>query len=180
MLNAQYPSEGNVPPLRFKNFSIWRGRLPHWRADDVTYYVTFRHSRELDAEERAWLFRALLRAEGRQFKFQILCVLPETTEMLFQVQEGTGGRPHELAKIVEAAKRHAGKRVTKSTGERYPPFWSESYDRIVRDEAEFEERWLDILESPVKSELADDPEDYENLWVAAIDRAVGSSGSSTS
>ena len=29
----------------WKGFHIWKGRLPHWRADDVTYYVTFRHKR---------------------------------------------------------------------------------------------------------------------------------------
>ncbi len=153
--------------MRFKNFSIWRGRLPHWRADDVTYYVTFRHARPLDEEERIWLLRALLRAEGRKLDFEIVAVLPDRTEALFHVREAGDGRPLELSKIVEAAKRSAGKRVTKATGERYAPFWSESYDRIVRDAAEFEERWMAILESPVHDELAADPEHYPTLWVRA-------------
>jgi hypothetical protein len=152
--------------LAFKNFHIWRGRLPHWRADDVTYFVTFRHSRPLDEEERGQLLNALLKAEGRKLQFHIACVLPEKSEMLFRVHDAPDGRPYELASIIEDAKRKAGKKVVKSTGERFPPFWSESYDRIVRDEAEFEERWLSILESPVQEELAEDPEEYEALFVA--------------
>lgn len=151
--------------MRFKNFLIWRGRLPHWRADDVTYYVTFRHARPLDGEERRWLFQSLLRAEGKTLEFLIVCVLPEKSEALFRVPPGRDGRPVELAKVVESAKRTAGKKVTHSTGERYAPFWGESYDRIVRDDAELEERWTEILESPVQAELSEDPSEYATLWV---------------
>lgn len=155
--------------MRFKNFQIWRGRLPHWRADGVTYYVTFRYGRALDDGERQWLFHELLRAHGRQFDYQIVCVLPESTEVMFKVADGPDGRPVELARIIESAKRRAGKKVVKSTGERFPPFFAESYDRIVRDEAEFEERWMAILESPLKADLAVEPDEYPTLWAAGRD-----------
>lgn len=151
--------------MRFKNFQIWRGRLPHWRADDVTYYVTFRHRRALDSNELQTLLHALLQAEGRKLQLLILCCLPEQTEMMFRVSEGPDGRPFELSKVVETAKRKAGKKIVAKSGERFPPFWEESYDRIVRDEAELEERWLSILESPVQAEIVQDPEDYPGLWV---------------
>lgn len=131
----------------------------------MTYYVTFRHGRPLDDEERRWLLGSLLKAEGRQFEFLILCILPEGTETLFRVKCAADGRPYELSRIIESAKRRTGKRVTKTTGERYAPFWAESYDRIVRDAAEFEERWLDILDSPVREGLVEDPEEYDGLWV---------------
>lgn len=155
--------------MRFKNFQIWRGRLPHWRADDVTYYVTFRFGRALDDVERDWLFKELLRAQNKQLEYQIVCVLPETAELMFKVRGAEDGRPVELARVIESAKRKAGKRVVKATGERFPPFFAESYDRIVRDEAEFEERWMAILESPVRQELAEEPEEYATLWVAGRD-----------
>lgn len=153
--------------MPFKNFSIWRGRLPHWRADDVTYYVTFRHRRALDVEERRLLFGALSKPDGRKWELLILCVLPETTELMFRVQLNEDGRPYELSQILERAKARAGKEIIKRTGERYAPFYSESYDRIVRDEAEQEERWRAILESPVKAELVQDPSEHEAMYVAA-------------
>ncbi len=152
--------------MPWKNFSIWRGKLPHWRADDVRYYVTFRHSRPLDDLERTILFRQLLRPEGRKLESLIICVLPETTEMIFDVLEDPKGQTYELSKVIEGAKTRAGKQIIKKTGERFAPFYSESFDRIIRDDVELEEKWQAIFDSPVNAELAEDPEEYETLWVS--------------
>lgn len=150
---------------KFENFSIWHGRLPHWRADEVTYYVTFRHRRPLEEAERGLLFRALLRPEARKWHLVILCVLPEVTELMFVVNTSPLGEPYELSQIVEKAKTKAGKDILKKTGERFSPFYAESFDRIIRDAAELEDRWNAILASPVDHELVEDPEDYEWLYV---------------
>lgn len=152
--------------MRFKNFSIWRGRLPHWRAEDVRYYVTFRHRRDLEPLERQLLFRHLLRPEGRKWDLAILCVLPGQTELIFTVLEAPTGKPYELAEIVEKAKTKAGRAIIKKSEERFPPFYGESYDRIIRDEAELEERWQAIFDSPVQHELCEDPEEWDSLWIA--------------
>jgi hypothetical protein len=153
--------------MRFKNFNIWRGKLPHWRADDVTYYVTFRHRRDLEEPERLQLVRALVKPDGRQWDLLILCVLPGATELLFKVREAPSGRPYELAEVVEKAKARVSKQISKKTGERFGPFYSESYDRIVRDDVELEERWQLILDSPVARGLAEDPEEYDGLYVVS-------------
>lgn len=152
--------------MPFKNFSIWRGKLPHWRADDVYYYVTFRHRRDLDEPERRVLFKELLRPEKRKWDLLILCVLPAETELIFTVRDGIQGTPIEIADIVEPAKRRAGRKIVHNTGERFPPFFVESYDRIIRDEAELQERREAIYGSSVAKELVEDPEDYDALWVA--------------
>jgi len=151
---------------RWDNFHIWRGRLPHWRADDVTYYVTFKHRRPLTEPERVILFKDLLKPDGRKWNVDILCVLPEQTDLLFRVESDREGRPYELSDIVEKAKTKAGKRIMKLTEERYPPFYTESFDRIVRDESEEGMLFEVILAGPVDHELCEDPEDYRTLWVA--------------
>lgn len=61
--------------------------------------------------------------------------------MIFDLLEGKNGRPLELSHIIERSKVKAGKEIIKKTVERYPPFFNESYDRIIRDELEFLERW---------------------------------------
>ena len=143
------------------NFSIWRGRLPHWRADNVSYYVTFRHKRDLDDMERNRLLYNLKKPDGKAWDLVIACVLPAQTELIFRVTEG-----NELSDIVEKAKKRAGKDIIKKTGEKWPPFYDESYDHIIRDDAEFEEFWTKILESPVDLELVDEPGEYPDLYVA--------------
>ncbi|HVL40019.1 MAG TPA: hypothetical protein VM328_11570 [Fimbriimonadaceae bacterium] len=152
---------------RWKNFKIWRGRLPHWRADDVRYFVTFKHRRALNEDERLALFRQLLRPEGRKWDLLILCVLPERTELIFSVRTAADGQPVELSQIVEPAKRRAAKDIGKISKDRYPPFWEESYDRIIRDEPELEQRWQEVYDSPVIEELVEDPTEWETLYVAA-------------
>ncbi len=149
---------------RWRNFSIWRGRLPHWRADDVVYYLTFRHRRPLDERERGLLFAALLKRSGTQWQIDLLCVLPEKTELLVRVVERRPGEPHELSDIVERAKAKAGKEIVKASGERWPPFYGESYDRIVRDDEEFERFANEIAQAPQTLGLADAEGDYATLW----------------
>jgi len=154
---------------RWENFSIWRGRLPHWRADNVTYWVTFNHRRNLDEMERRLMLTALMRPEGRKWNLLIVCVLPAETSLLFTVNETPNGVPFELSDIVEKAKTKVGKEIIKKSGERWPPFFNESYDRIIRDDEELELKWQEILDSAVTQELVEDPEDYEFLWVAGKD-----------
>jgi putative transposase len=160
------PSSSMLGAGRWKNFQVWKRKLPHWRADGVLYYVTFRHRRELTQMERGYLLRALVHPDGRRWDLLIACVLPETTELLFKVLERPNGRPYELSAIVEKAKTKVGQLITKNTGERYSPFYSESFDRIVRDEQELQEKWHAILESPCVLGLAEVPERYADLWVS--------------
>jgi hypothetical protein len=111
------------------------------------------------------MLRALLRPEGRKWNLIILCVLPGQTELIFSIREKPTGQPYELSEIVEKAKAKVGRDIIKRTGERFPPFYAESYDRIIRDETEFEERWQAILDSPVQMELCEDPDEWDGLWV---------------
>lgn len=149
---------------RWQNFQIWRGRLPHWRADDVTYYVTFRHKRPLTDDEQHTLFKRLINTEGRKLDFVVLCVNPDATEMMFTVQDSPKGGKYELSDVVEKAKTKAGKEITKKSGERWPPFYHESYDRIVRDDAEYEDTFLKILQSTP----AEDPSDHPTLYTPNV------------
>ena len=150
---------------KWANFHIWRGRLPHWRADNVTYYVTFRHRRLLTLLECDRILYHLRRPDGKKWDLVIACVLPEQTELIFRVAEKTEGVPWELSDIVEKAKTKAGKDIIKKSEERFPPFYTESFDRIIRDDGEFEELWTNILESPVTAELVEEPGEYSPLFV---------------
>ncbi len=112
------------------------------------------------------MLRMLIRPDGRKWDLLIVCVLPEQTELIFRVREASSGEPYELSEIVEKAKLKAGCQIIKASGERWPPFYAESYDRIIRDDAELEERWEQIFDSPTTLEMPQDPDEYEGLWVA--------------
>jgi len=86
--------------------------------------------------------------------------------MLFTVKCSPSGEPYELSEVIERAKQKAGKEIIKRTGEKWPPFYTESFDRIIRDRDELEERWLALLASSVELELVEEPEEYDGLYVA--------------
>ncbi|MFN3683456.1 MAG: hypothetical protein ACK41F_05915 [Fimbriimonadaceae bacterium] len=132
---------------RWKNFSIWRGRLPHWRADDVLYYATFRHRRTLAEAERRAVLRALLRPNGSSWRILAVRVGEGESELMFTMLPTAAGVRRELADVLERAKARAGKEICRRSGERFAPFYGESYDRIVRDEQEREERLAAMIEA---------------------------------
>jgi hypothetical protein len=122
----------------------------------------------LDPEERGWLLHELVKLHERCFELLLACVLSDRSEMLFRVLPSPDGRPFELADQVEKAKTRCGKLIRKRTAERFPPFYGESYDRIVRDESEFNDRREWIVSSPVREEAADSSETYEFLWMPGL------------
>lgn len=151
--------------MAWKNFSTWQGRLPHWRADDVTYFVTFRHRRNLEEGERHLLYRNLLRLDGRKWRILAMTILPDRTELLCEVEPDKSGTRAELSDLVEKGKTQAGKAILKLTEERWPPFYGESYDHIVRDESERETFYDGIVDGAMATELVETPEDWPTLYV---------------
>jgi hypothetical protein len=148
---------------RFKGFSMWRGRLPHWRAQGETYYVTFRHRRTLSDSEQHILFSRLMRTQRRRLDLLILCVLPEATEMVFRLQDHVEEANIDLSDVIEKEKRKASALICKATGEIRPVFYTESYDRIVRDDSELMETLQRIYVSPETTEICEVSEEHPYL-----------------
>lgn len=150
---------------RFTNFSQWRGRWPHWRADGETYYVSFRHRRPLTEEEREKLFRTILKGT-RRLDVIILGVFPEQTELMTRPHADESGTESELSDEIEKAKKKAAKDIILRSGERFPPWGFESYDRIMRDDDELQAYFDAILERPEQEGLAAATEEYDWLYVS--------------
>lgn len=151
---------------KFKNFWTWQAKLPHWRAEDVTYYVQFNHRRPLTEPECQLLMRTFLNLQGKQFDIYLLCILPNETEMLFCPQKQAR---IDFTKTLEKAKVKAGNSVIKRSGERFPPFYGESYDRIIRDAAEYEEFWMNIVAKIEELNVCESADEYDFLFLQAVD-----------
>lgn len=134
----------------------------------MVYYVSFRHRRPLEAVERDLLLATVTRVDGRKWELLIACVLPEKTDLMLTVMTDASGQPYELSDVLEGIKRRVGKKLIGKSGERFPPFTGESYDRIIRDDAELEEKWQAIFEAPIELELASEDDEYPHLWVSSM------------
>lgn len=154
---------------KWKNFTIFHEKWPHWRADDVIYYASIRHRRPLDPSESQILFRLLLKPEGHRYELLVVGVFPEKSELLFKMCDSPTGRPYELSTLIEKVKNKTSKLIQKQTGERYPPFYNETFDRIVRDEGEFNDMFTCIMQEAQRQADSVGETEYPTLFVTNFD-----------
>ena len=190
----------NLPSEDFRGFDefadveVTRRRLPHWKQQDATYFVTFRLAdslpanklAQLEAERKQWLARhkdswsdVKKREYDEKFSAQIedwldaghgSCLLkePRAAKIVADALKHFAGeryelfswvvmsnhvhvllRPtagHDLRDILHSWKRFTARRINELLGRSGLLWQRESYDHIVRDEAELH-RIADYIET---------------------------------
>ena len=88
-----------------------------------------------------------------------------------------------LAKLMKSLKTFSSRRANAILGLTGQPFWAEeSYDRLVRNRAEFERIRIYIEMNPVQAGIVSAPEEYMwssaqgPTWMSAADREVRPTG----
>jgi REP element-mobilizing transposase RayT len=75
---------------------------------------------------------------------------------LVKKEKGT----YDLGEILHSVKSFSAHRINQQRGTKGSIWLDERFDRIVRDEKEFNEKWQYIRNNPVKNGLSEKPEDY--------------------
>jgi len=71
---------------------------------------------------------------------------------------------YALSKILQSIKGFSAREINKNRHTKGTIWLDESYDRIVRDNDEYLEKWQYIRNNPVKAGLCQTAEDYAFLW----------------
>ena len=147
--------------------------LPHWQLGGSTYFLTFRLQSgvkpNLDSGERHIVKRAILHWHQQKWRVHVLTVMPDHTHVLASPLVSGPNEWYSLSGILHSVKRHSAHRINKTRGRQGKLWQAETYDRIVRDEAEFDEKAQYILHNAVKSGLTEDPWDYDGLWCESME-----------
>lgn len=69
-----------------------------------------------------------------------------------------------LSSIMSSIKGYSAKQIPKVMKHIRTIWQDERYDRIVRNEEEFQAYWQYIRQNPVEAGLSSTPEDYPYLW----------------
>jgi len=144
----------NTPTLE-----TYRVKLPHWRMDGSTYFVTWRLAsaqRSLDHRERSLVADALKHFAGSRYDLFAYVVMDDHVHVLVALAEG-----FSLQEIVHTWKSFTTNRLQRLFGRGAAIWQSEYFDRIVRDEAELIEKANYILNNPLRRW----PELDEYAWV---------------
>src|SRR5216684_4194183 len=126
----------------------YRGKLPHWRQDQVTYFVTWRLGRsreELDASERDLVVAAMKSFDGQRYQLAAYVVMDDHVHALLTPFVG-----YELKAILHSWKSFTARQMQREH-KRFGRVWQdESFDRIVRDDEEFAQKLDYIVGNPWK------------------------------
>jgi putative transposase len=155
-----------VSPVQ--SFKITRRTLPHWQEPGSIYFITWRCQKGevLSPEERTITLEALHYWDGRKWILYAAVIMPDHVHALVQpltLPQSTG--VFDLAEIIHSVKSFSVHQINRQRGSRGSLWQDERYDRIVRDEAEFLEKWQYIMNNPVKEELVQRWEDYPWLYI---------------
>ncbi len=154
-----------------QSFQATRRNLPHLQEPGRVYFLTWRCRRdqEITPEERGLFLNALLHHHDTgKWRVFAAVVLPEHVHALVQPLSHPQGGVYNLAHLIHSVKRFSVYRINRRRGSRGSLWQDERYDRIIRDEAEFLEKWNYIRNNPVKAGLAARPEDYPWLYESGV------------
>ena len=174
--NKNNGTDKNVCPTDNKDkLKITKRHLPHWTLKGAAYFVTFRTVKGqagmpilLSIEEQKLVLQHILNGNGKFYKLIAVQIMPDHVHLIFKQIEGYNlSRIMKGIKGVTARKINLKRKETRtdrnvcSTGS----IWQdESYDRIIRDQDELNEKINYMLNNPVEKGITDDPWNYHGWY----------------
>jgi putative transposase len=175
LMNANIPKSNSgkqksggtgVSPVQ--SFKITHRTLPHWQEPGRVYFITWRCKKGevFSSEERTIALEALHYWDSRKWTLYAAVIMPDHVHALVQpLPLPQSGRVYDLAEIIHSVKSFSVHRINRLRGRKGSLWQDERYDRIIRDEAEFLEKWQYIMDNPLKQELVQRWEDYPWLYI---------------
>jgi thiamine-phosphate diphosphorylase len=150
----------NIPICSEPKLEKTRRRLPHWRLDGSTYFVTFRVAQgELPPPERKIVLDHVKSGASCYYTLVAATIMPDHVHVLLTPRSGT-----DLSRILKGVKGVSARLLNQSRGTHGRVWQDESWDRIMRDQNELDEKLEYMLLNPVKKGLVEDPWEYDGWY----------------
>ena len=118
-----------------ERFGVYRRKLPHWRLEGGTYFLTWRLHRnqtELKPEERSLVASSLRHFDGSRYKLLAYVVMNDHVHTLVEPLPG-----YDLSGITHSWKSFTANGLQRQHKRKGVIWQDESFDRIVRDRMSF-------------------------------------------
>ncbi|MCI0366572.1 MAG: hypothetical protein L0Y44_12175 [Phycisphaerales bacterium] len=140
--------------------------LPHWQFGGSVYFITFRLASGILSEaEREIVAKACRFWHGKRMTLHLATIMPDHVHLILQPLERTTAE-HEtsswysLFDLLHSIKSFTSHEIQNLRGCCGPLWQDESFDRIIRNDEEYLEKWNYVWTNPVKAGLVPHPEDY--------------------
>ena len=140
--------------------TIKRRRLPHWTLDGSTYFVTFRVAGDFfSSEERQSVLDHIRSGHDKFYDLAAAMIMPDHAHLILKPRKG-----FNLSRIMKGIKGVSARRVNALRKTAGSIWQDESWDRILRDAMEFEEKLQYMVNNPVKAGLSTEGEAYDGWY----------------
>ncbi|MBI3794286.1 MAG: transposase [Nitrospinae bacterium] len=145
-----------------KNLTTYESRnLPHWQIGGSWYFITFRTDKgSLHELAREIVKETIVRSHKLHYSLAVAVAMPDHVHLLIRPLTAPSGCYFPLSKIMKTLKGVAARKINKHDGVSKTIWQKESFDRIIRSEKEWLEKYDYIRNNAVKAGLVERPEDY--------------------
>ncbi|MBL4809529.1 MAG: class I tRNA ligase family protein, partial [Phycisphaerales bacterium] len=141
--------------------SIHNRNLPHWQLGGSTYFVTFSvKDGTMSEHERSIVLDSCFHFNNDRAIVRLVTVMPDHVHILITPQKLGDDEWYPLQDIIHSIKSFTANEINRSRKDSGTFWQAEYFDRIVRDEDEFVEKWNYMLKNPVKAGLCEEPGKY--------------------
>lgn len=164
-------------PISHPKLKVTKRKLPHWQLDGSVYHVTFATKERLELSEpaRQVVLDACLFFHLKRYEIFVMVIMPDHAHLLIQPWQKSGNNGNDrqnacstkywsLSNITHSIKSYTAKQIPKVMKHIGTVWEAESFDRIIRNEQEFEQTWEYIRQNAVKAKLCQTPESYPFFW----------------
>jgi putative transposase len=135
---------------------LTRRNLPHWTVDGSTYFVTFRvASGVLSEAEQSIVLEHIAAGHQKYYRLAAALIMPDHAHLLIHPLP-----EFHLSRIMKGIKGVSARLVNQHRGTSGQLWQDESWDRIVRNGREFDEKLSYMADNPRKAELASSADGY--------------------
>ncbi len=162
-------SEGVTTSAVISSPTARKRYLPHFEIPGFAYHITW-HTHDkliLSPEARSKVLESCHFWHGNKMKCYAACVMPDHVHLLIQplpIQNAKEQGVHSLSEILHSIKSFSSHEVNKVMKRSGPVWVDESFDRMIRSEADLHKTWNYIWNNPRKLELVGPTEDYPYIW----------------
>ena len=150
-----------------------RRRLPHFERPWAKYFITFSTAarRKLPENTRQIVLDAIRHFHGNRYHLYAACVMPDHVHMLIEPaiceREPASESPvfHKLTDILHSLKSFTAHEIVKAGWHDQRVWEKESFDRLIRSEADLQEKFEYIVGNPQEAGLVGPEVVYPWLWV---------------
>jgi len=140
---------------------ITRRHLPHLARAGATYFVTARlRAKPLTPAEVGFVKGQILAGDARYYDLIAIQIMPDHFHALLRPRPG-----FSLRRVMKGIKGVSARRLNHHRRSKGRLWQDESYDRIVRDQQELEEKIKYMFLNPVRVGLTTEPESYVGWYV---------------